>query len=102
MQIEARKDGRKVLRWVTLADGLTDEYTTSMIDGSRRPFWKDAKMTNAATGRMEYLSPEWVERETRRKAFEEMRSQLSRNKNDWSLTEDMVQSHMNRRKRKEV
>ena len=102
VQIEARKDGRKVLRWVTLADGLTDEYTTSMIDGSRRPFWKDAKMTNAATGRMEYLSPEWVERETRRKAFEEMRSQLSRNKNDWSLTEDMVQSHMNRRKRKEV
>ena len=78
MQIAARKDGRKIFRWVTLADGLTDEYSTSIIGGSSRPFWKDAKMTNAATGKLEYLSPEWVENEIRKQAFDELRSELSK------------------------
>ena len=97
VQIEARKNGLKLYRWVTLADGLTDEYTTNMYDGSRQPFWKDARMTNAATGKMEYLSPEWVRREEKRVAYEELRSQLSRKKNNWVITDKMVRSYVNRK-----
>ena len=96
MQIPARKDGLKLFRWVTLADGLTDEYSSFLFNGSSRPFWKDAKMMNAATGKMEYLSPEWVESEKRRKAFSELRSQLSRKKSHWVITEEMVRSHLER------
>lgn len=58
VQIVARKDGRKLYRWVSLAEGLTNEYTTSDIGGSCRPYRKDAKMINAVTGRMEYPSLE--------------------------------------------
>lgn len=59
VQIEARRNGRKAYRWVTLAKGLTDEYAAEVFfEGSRRPYWKDAKMMNAATGKMEYLSPQ--------------------------------------------
>ena len=94
MQIEARKDGLKLFRWVTLADGLTDEYSSFLYSGSSRPFWKDAKMVNAASGKMEYLSPEWVEREEKRKAFEDLRSQLSQKRNNWVITDEMVRSHL--------
>ena len=96
MQIPARKDGQKLFRWVTLADGLTDEYSSFLFNGSSRPFWKDARMMNAATGKMEYLSPEWVEKEEWRKAFEDLRSQLSQKRNSWTITEEMVRSHLER------
>ena len=79
MQVEARKNRSSVFRWVTLSEGLTDEYTTNVyFDGSRSPYWKDARMTNAATGRLEYLSPEWVERKARRTAFDELHSEYKR------------------------
>jgi hypothetical protein len=98
MQVEARRNRSSVFRWVTLAEGLTDEYTTSVFfDGSRSPYWKDARMTNAATGKMEYLSPEWVEKEERRKAFEELRSELSANKSTWVINDEMIQSHIKRK-----
>ena len=97
MLIDARKDKLKVYRWVTLSEGLTDEYTTCMYDGSRRPFWKDARMTNAASGKLEYLSPEWVEREERKQAFNELRSKLSENKSNWMVTDKMVHSYINRK-----
>ena len=96
MQIPARKDGQKLFRWVTLADGLTDEYSSFLFNGSSRPFWKDARMMNAASGKMEYLSPEWVEKEEWQKAFEDLRSQLSQKKNSWTITEEMVRSHLER------
>ena len=98
MQVEARKDRLSVFRWVTLSEGLTDEYTSNMyFDGSRSPYWRDAQMTNAATGKMEYLSPEWVEREERRLAFEALRSQQARNGEDWTISEDMVQAYVKRK-----
>ena len=98
MQVEARRNRSSVFRWVTLAEGLTDEYTTSVFfDGSRSPYWKDARMTNAATGKMEYLSPEWVEKEERRKAFEELRGELSANKSTWVINDEMIQSHIKRK-----
>ena len=98
----ARKDGRKQYRWVSLAEGLTDEYTTSIIGGSCRPYWEDAKMINAATGRMEYLSPEWVKQQRRRKAFEEVRSQVSQKRNNWDISQEMVQAYLDRRKGEDV
>ena len=97
MLVEARRDKSSVFRWVTLSRGLTDEYTISVhFDGSRSPFWKDAMMTNAASGKMEYLSPEWVEKEEWQKAFEDLRSQLSQKRNSWTITEEMVSSHLER------
>jgi hypothetical protein len=100
MQVEARKDRVRVFRWVTLSEGLTDEYTTSLyFDGSRQPFWKDARMRNAATGKMEYLSPEWVRNDEKRRAFEDLRRQLSRRKTNWVINGEMVQSYMDRKKR---
>ncbi|MBO7069491.1 MAG: DEAD/DEAH box helicase [Bacteroidaceae bacterium] len=97
MQVESRKDKLSVFRWVTLAEGLTDDYTTNVyFDGSRSPYWKDARMMNAATGKMEYLSPEWVEREGRRKAFEKLRSELARKNSNWVITDKMLQSYISR------
>lgn len=97
VQIVTRKDGRKLYRWVSLAEGLTDEYTTSVISGSCRPYWTDAKMINAATGRMEYLSPEWVKQQRWRKAFEELRSQVSQKRNNWYISKEMEQAYLDRR-----
>ena len=98
MQVEARKDRSSVFRWVTLKEGLTDEYSTNVyFDGSRSPYWKDAMMTNAATGKMEYLSPEWVEREEKRRAFEELRGELSRSRSSWVISDEMVRSHLERK-----
>ena len=85
MQIDARKDGKKLYRWVTLSEGLTDEYSTNISNGSCRPYWGDAKMINAATGRLEYLSPEWVKQQKWRKAFEELRSQMPQERNSWTI-----------------
>ena len=51
---------------------------------------------NAASGKMEYLSPEWVEKEEWQKAFEDLRSQLSQKRNSWTITEEMVRSHLER------
>ena len=96
MQIDARKDGKRLYRWVTLSEGLTDEYSTNISNGSCRPYWGDAKMINAATGRMEYLSPEWVKQHRWRKAFEELRSQMSQKRNSWTITEEMVQAYLDR------
>ena len=98
MLVDARKDRVNIFRWVTLSEGLTDEYTTNVyFDGSRSPYWKDAKMRNAATGRMEYLSPEWVESEEKRKAFDALRSKMPRDKNSWVINDEMVQSYINRK-----
>lgn len=97
VQIVARKDGRKLYWWVSLAEGLTDEYTTSVIGGSCRPYWKDAKMINFATGRMEYLSQEWVKQQRWRKAFEELRSQVLQKRNNWYISKEMEQAYLDRR-----
>ena len=102
MQIDARKDGKKLYRWVTLSEGLTDEYSTNFSNGYSRPYWKDAKMINAATGKMEYLSPEWVKQQRWRKAFEEVRSQVSQRRNSWSISKEMVQAYLDGRKREDV
>ena len=100
MQIKTRKDGKHAYRWVTLSKGLTDEYTTDMyFDGSVHPYWKNARMINAATGKMEYMSPAWVEKEERRTAFRELRRKLDRNGDSWSISEDMIQAQIKRRKR---
>ena len=97
MLINARKDGKMLYRWVTLSEGLTDEYTTSINNGYCHPYWEDAKMINAATGKMEYLSPEWVRQQKWRKAFEELRSQLSQERNSWSISQEMVQAYLDRK-----
>ena len=94
MQIDARKDGKKLYRWVTLSEGLTDEYSTNISNGSCRPYWGDAKMINAATGRLEYLSPEWVKQQKWRKAFEELRSQMPQERNSWTISKEMVQAFL--------
>ena len=94
MQIDARKDGKKLYRWVTLSEGLTDEYSTNISNGSCRPYWGDAKMINAATGRLEYLSPEWVKQQKWRKAFEELRSQMPQERNSWTVSKEMVQAFL--------
>ena len=99
MLINARKDGKKLYRWVTLSEGLTDEYTTNIFNGYCRPYWEDAKMINAATGKMEYLSPEWVRQQKWRKAFEELRSQLSQERNSWTISQEMVQSHLDMKRK---
>ena len=96
MQIDARKDGRKLYRWVTLSEGLTDEYSADFSNGSCRPCWEDAKMINAATGKMEYLSPDWVKQHKWREAFEELRSQLSQKSNSRIITEEMIQAYLDR------
>ena len=85
VQVDARKDGKRLYRWVTLSEGLTDEYSTYFSNGSSRPYWEDAKMINAATGKMEYLSPEWVRQQRWRKAFEGLRGKLSQERNSWSF-----------------
>jgi superfamily II DNA or RNA helicase len=60
MLVEARRNGHRSFRWVTLADGLTDEYTDDLYwEGSTEPLWKDTRMVNAGTGKLEYMSPEW-------------------------------------------
>ena len=96
MQIDARKDGRKLYRWVTLSEGLTDEYSADFSNGSCRPCWEDAKMINAATGKMEYLNPDWMKQQKWRKAFEELRSQLSQKSNSRTITEEMIQAYLDR------
>ena len=63
MLIEARRDGKKAYRLVTLSEGLTDEYSSNFSNGSSSPCWEDAQMINAATGKMEYLNPEWVKQQ---------------------------------------
>ena len=63
MLVEARKDGKKAYRFVTLSEGLTDEYSSNFSNGSRYPCWEDVKMINAATGKMGYLNQEWVKRQ---------------------------------------
>ena len=87
---------------MSLAEGLIDVYTTSEIGDSCRLYWKDAKMINAATGRMEYLSPEWVKQQRWRKAFEEVRSQVSQKRNNWDISKEMEQAYLDRRKREDV
>ena len=96
MQIDARKDGKKLYRWVTLSEGLTDEYSTDISNGSHYPYWGDAKMINAASGKMEYLNPDWVKQQRWRKAFEELRSQLSQKSNSRIITEEMIQAYLDR------
>lgn len=96
MQIDARKDGKKLDRWVTLSEGLTDEYSTDISNGSHYPYWGDAKMINAASGKMEYLNPDWVKQQRWRKAFEELRSQLSQKSNSRIITEEMIQAYLDR------
>ena len=73
---------------------ITDEYTTSVIGGSCRLYWEDAKMINAATGRMEYLSQECVKQQRWRKAFEELHSQVSQKRNNWDISQEMVQAYL--------
>ena len=87
---------------MSLAEGLIDVYTTSEIGDSCRLYWKDAKMINAATGRMEYLSLEWVKQQRWRKAFEELRSQVSQKRNNWDISKEMEQTYLDRRKREDV
>ena len=99
VQIVARKDGRKLYRWVTLSEGLTDEYSADFSNGSCRPCWEDAKMINAATGKMEYLSPDWVKQHKWREACEKLSSQLSQKMKNWEISDDMVKAYLDRRKR---
>ena len=94
MQIDARKDGKKLYRWVTLSEGLTDEYSTDISNGSHYPYWGDAKMINAASGKMEYLNPDWVKQQRWRKAFEELRSQVSQKRKNWDISQEMVQAYL--------
>ena len=86
----------KTIPWVTLSEGLTDEYSADFSNGSCRPCWEDAKMINAATGKMEYLNPDWMKQQKWRKAFEELRSQLSQKSNSRTITEEMIQAYLDR------
>jgi len=99
MLVETRRNGGKAFRWVTLSQGLTDDYADPLKwNGSRKPYWKDTKMMNAGTGKMEFLSPNWVEEEEREKAFHELREQME-DRDNWRITCDMIQSHIQHKKK---
>ena len=57
--MSARKDGARAYRWLTLSQGLTDEYVDSFssVDASLHPCWRNIRMMNAGTGKMEELRP---------------------------------------------
>jgi hypothetical protein len=58
MLVEEIYHSRRRYRWLTLKDGLTNQYTNDVYWDSREdPYWKDAQLTNAATGRLQYLNP---------------------------------------------
>lgn len=76
------------------SEGLTNEYMTDIPNGSHYPYWGDAKMINAASGKMEYLNPDWVKQQRWRKAFEELRSQVSQKRNNWDISREMVQAYL--------